>query len=600
DAPVAEKAMKTAERLAHLSDVLTPAYAKETGSQSAQSGKSDANSIESLLLNLANNEMQVQQQKVNAHMPRKPTRMKLLYEDHKQSGTSGRSSSAMSGYKEPASLTKSETAKVQHQQSKLPRPPLPPTPQQSVQKSNASLSQVGLWSSRSSVQSAGNSFTSSFTASIESMREQSARTEEANRSRGSGSMLFGPRGMPESRSSSRAQDMYAQSSFASLYSVSDNGTAAQTRSDHEAAISEARQLLDGIPSPTEHGIGAHEADYLFDDDEDDEGNDKGVESKLQSMLSPASENSARFASYPSTVSSGTSVHSTSKRLPAIPSTTNNSLVSDTSSCGLGGMGSAGDLTQLHRSWYSSTDSLNLAGGGALKSPGIGDEDEEDGVDGDVYAPRLTKTKSRIRPTTGSVRTSEAPINGSVTANQPDMSPTEQHQQQQQQQQYQYQQQNFAYEQNLDTQSMMGTINGPPVGVPYGYATSQPMYTMGTSGAYMEPAMYANAQPVYAGYDNTGRPVSAYGQQMYYPQPEQVQANYYDPMQAAPSPGFMPHMDANNSYGRQRSYTVGEHVADRRASPLPQTRVQQSIAIPAPQSMPATQTQRPASFDGGST
>ncbi|KAJ2165223.1 hypothetical protein GGF45_006003, partial [Coemansia sp. RSA 551] len=116
ETPIAEKAMKTAERLAHLSDVLTPSYAKDTETQSNQP---DANSIESLLLNLANNEMQVQQQKVHAHMPRKPTRMKLLYEDHAQS-VSVRSSSAMSTYKEP---------KPSVPKTKLPRPPLPPTPQ---------------------------------------------------------------------------------------------------------------------------------------------------------------------------------------------------------------------------------------------------------------------------------------------------------------------------------------------------------------------------------------------------------------------------------------------------------------------------------------
>ncbi|KAJ2542717.1 hypothetical protein GGF49_002667 [Coemansia sp. RSA 1853] len=559
ETPIAEKAMKTAERLAHLSDVLTPAYAKDTDTQSSQQ---DANSIESLLLNLANNEMQVQQQKVHAHMPRKPTRMKLLYEDHAQSGMSVRSSSAMSTYKEPKPEPKA-------QKSKLPRPPLPPTPQR-AHKSDASLSQTGLWSSRSSLQSANNSFTS-FTSSIESMHEQSVRTEEAGRSRASSSMLFGPRGMPGSRSSSRVQDMYAQSSLASLYSVSDSG-AAQTRTDHEAAISEARQLLDGIPSPTEHGTSAHEADYLFDDIDSGEKDD----SKLQSMISPASENSVRFASYPSTVSSSASVNTTSKRLPTIPSTANNSLVSDTSSCGLNGMGSAGDLTELHRSWYSSTDSLNLAGGGALKSPGVVDDDD---VSGDMYAPRIAKTKSRIRPTTGSVRMSEAPTSPvALTNHQPDVP----------------QQQHYAYQQYPDTQSM-GTVNAPSVGVPYNYGTSQPMYSM-ASGAYMEP-VYANAAPSYAGYDNAGRPVSAYGQ-VYYSQPEQVQANYYDPMQSMPSTGFVPPMSVNDSYGRPRSYTAGAPVMDQQASPQLQMGPQ-GIPIQAPQSMPATQ-QRSASFDATST
>ncbi|KAJ2168495.1 hypothetical protein IW145_000427 [Coemansia sp. RSA 521] len=551
ETPIAEKAMKTAERLAHLSDVLTPSYAKDTETQSNQP---DANSIESLLLNLANNEMQVQQQKVHAHMPRKPTRMKLLYEDHAQS-VSVRSSSAMSTYKEP---------KPSVPKTKLPRPPLPPTPQR-AHKSDVS-SQAGLWSSRSSLQSANNSFTS-FTSSIESMHEQSVRTE-VGQSRAS-SMLFGPRGMPGSRSSSRVQD-YAQSSLASLYSVSDN-SASQTRTDHEAAISEARQLLDGIPSPTEHGVSSHEADYLFDDIDDD----KDVDSKLQSMISPASENSVRFASYPSTVSSSASVNTTSKRLPTIPSTAYNSMVSDTSSCGLNGIGSAGDLTELHRSWYSSTDSLNLAGGGALKSPGVVDDDDE--VSGDMYAPRIAKTKSRIRPTTGSVRMSEAPNSPAALAHQPEVP-----------------QQNFAYQQYPDPQPM-STVNAPPVSVPYNYGTSQPVYSM-TTGAYMEP-VYANAAPVYAGYDNTGRPVSAYGQ-VYYNQPQPVQANYYDPMQSMRSSGFVPPMSVNDTYGRPRSYTAGAPVMDRQASPQLYT-TPQNIPIQAPQSMPATQ-QRSASFDATST
>ncbi|KAJ2319988.1 hypothetical protein IWW52_001640 [Coemansia sp. RSA 2704] len=601
NAPAAEKAMKTAERLAHLSDVLTPSYAKGTESQSAQSSGADENSIESLLLNLANNEMQVQQQKVQAHMPRKPTRMKLLYEDHAQPGTTGRSGSAMSGYKE---ATKQPAAAAQPQAA--PRPPLPPTPQHAAQKSEASLGQAGIWS-RSSLQSLGNSYTSSFTSSIDSMRDQSARTEEANRMRNSGSMLFGPRGMPESRSSSRSQDRQAHASFASLYSTSDSGTVGQARAEHEAAISEARQLLDGIPSPTEHG--AHEADYLFDDDDDDDNEVKDAASKLQSMISPASENSSRFASYPSTVSSQASV-STSKKLPAIPSTADNSLVSDTSSCGLAGLGSAGDLTQLHRSWYSSTDSLNLAGGGGIKSPGIRDDDDDDeAVNGDVYAPRMAKTKSRIRPTTGSVRMSEAPTSAGIPASQAGLPPIQQQQYQQQQQYSQPAQ--VVYEQYAAPPSMMGSVSGPPpVGVPYSYVTSQPMYTMGTTGAYAGPAMYGNTPSMYSGYDPAGRPVSAYDQQMYYNQPEQVQANFYDPMQTpqpiSAAPGnplqaaFVPPASTDGGYGRPRSYTAGAHIADPRASPQPQPRSQQGIAIPSPQSIPAAQPQRPASFDGSST
>ncbi|KAJ2852218.1 hypothetical protein IWW36_000359 [Coemansia brasiliensis] len=593
DAPVAETTMKTAERLAHLSDVLTPSYAK--GSSTAELQSNDENSIESLLLNLANNEMQVQQQKVQAHMPRKPTRMKLLYEDHSQSGTSGRSSSAMSGYQSSPKSNKQPSAKPSGANSantNSPRPPLPSIPQRTAQKSD--VGQTGLWSSRSSMQSFKSSFTSSFTSSIESMREQNARTEEANRNRSSGSMLFGPRGMPGSRSSSRAQDAFVQS-FASLYSTSDQGTVGQSRAAHEAAISEARQLMDGIPSPTEHGVHTtHEADYLFDDEDDDEEEVKEISSKLQSMISPASESSARFASYSSTVSSQAS--ESAKRLPTIPSTANNSIVSDTSSCGLAGIGSAGDLTQLHRSWYSSTDSLNLAGGGALKSPGIADDD----ADGDVYAPRMAKTKSRIRPTTGTVRMSEA-LSGATTVAPATTSPpppagledTTPHIEQP------YMPPNGQPQMMYDQYGNAHPINAS-------YAPVQPMYMH--QPMYVPQSGYATPPAMYTGY---GQPMSAYtGQPMMYGnQAEPVQASYHDPMYGSVSNGagsalqaaFIPPVSTDSGgFARPRSYTVDAQTIDPRASPQTLAPSQHRMSMAAPQSIPAAQMQRPASFDGGSS
>ncbi|KAJ2455223.1 hypothetical protein EV183_000958 [Coemansia sp. RSA 2336] len=586
DAPVAETTMKTAERLAHLSDVLTPSYAK--GSSTAEQQPSDENSIESLLLNLANNEMQVQQQKVQAHMPRKPTRMKLLYEDHSQSGTSGRSSSAMSGYQDAPRSTKppAKALEASSAKSSSPRPPLPSIPQRTGQKSD--MSQSGLWSSRTSMQSFKNSFSSSFTSSIESMREQNARTEEANRNRSSGSMLFGPRGMPDSRSNSQVQDAFVQS-FASLYSTSDQGTVGQSRAAHEAAISEARQLMDGIPSPTEHGVHtAHEADYLFDDEDDDE-DVKEISAKL--MISPASVNSERFASYPSTASSQASDNA--KKLPTIPSTANNSVNSDTSSYGLAGVESAGDLTQLHRSWYSSTDSLNLAGGGALKSPGV----VEDDVDGDVYAPRMAKTKSRIRPTTGTVRMTEA-LSGATTVAPAATMP--------------------AVPEN--TASYMEQPYVPPNGQPqmvydqygnaqpanFGYAPTQPMYMH--QPMYVSQPGYGTPPVMYAGYS---QPMPAYTAQpmMYGSQPEPVQASYHDPMYGSVSTGaenalqaaFIPPASADSGgFARPRSYTTDAQTANPRASPQPIAPSQHRMSLVTPQSIPASQTQRPASFDGGSS
>ncbi|KAJ2884099.1 hypothetical protein H4R27_002323 [Coemansia aciculifera] len=407
EAQVAQEAMKTAERLARLSDVLTPAYAKQQNGPSSGNGKpakdpNSADSIESLLLNLANNEMQVQQQKIQAHMPQQPTRMKLLYEDHTRPGSSiGRSSSTMAG------SIKENTQK--QPSAKAAAPP----------GHDLSLSQIGLWvppSSRTSTTRSNGpvSYNSSFTSSMESMREATLRTEEAAKNRSSGSMLFGPRGMPQpnasSRSSSRALDdmpppkseqstirstytanssqeaFGRQVSFTSLYSLSDaTGTVnsshkASARAAHEAAISEARQLMDGIPSPIEQGGRApHEAEYLFDDD-DDEMDSKYAAvdtTKIQMLMSPSSENSARFVSYASTVSSQVSsvAESTrSKRLPTVPLSASASMASDASSIGLAGLNrsSVGDLSQLHRSWYSSTDSLNLAGGG-LRSVDIDDD-----------------------------------------------------------------------------------------------------------------------------------------------------------------------------------------------------------------------------------
>ncbi|KAJ2749398.1 hypothetical protein IWQ56_007237, partial [Coemansia nantahalensis] len=270
-----------------------------------------------------------------------------------------------------------------------------------------------------------NSSDSSFTSSLESMREAAARTEESTRQRNSGSMLFGPRGMPlasSSRASSRAQDraaggsagsqlhlasndsysqIGAHASFASLYSLSDAAStiASPSRKAHEAAIAEARQMLDGIPSPTEQNAFApHEADYLFADS-DNEDAEAAADAKLQVMISPESEVSARFASHTSTVSSRTSMaeSSTSRHLATVLSTAENSLVSETSSVGLAGQSSIGDLTNLHRSWYSSTDSLNIAGGGVLGSPRPADDAC---ASVDAYAPRMAKTKSRIRPTMG--------------------------------------------------------------------------------------------------------------------------------------------------------------------------------------------------------
>ncbi|KAI9506838.1 hypothetical protein BX070DRAFT_231924 [Coemansia spiralis] len=428
--------MKTAERLARLSDVLTPAYIKQQntsangalGSNGKQaSDPNDSNSIESLLLNLANNEMQVQQQKVHAHMPKKPTRMKLLYEDHSNPGSVGRTSS-INAHKETN----------QKQPAQLPTPNIQKKQQQQKQM-DTKLGQAGLWAPPQPSSYSNNSSqifgSTSFTSSIESMREATLRTEEASKNRNSGSMLFGPRSMPASASSRpssrtqdsstrsehstvRSQDNFSQldidnnSSFGSLLSTSDaNSTIARaSRAAHEHAISEARQLMEGIPSPTDLGSSSHhEAEYLFSDAEDDKDEGFAVDSsKFNSMISPSSEHSARFVSYSSTVSSqasdtGESIKS--KRLPAIPSSTNLSLVSDTSSVGLAGQSSMGDIAQLHRSWYSSTDSLNLLGGGAsLKSPDVDDRDTDE-LDNqqDMHAPRMAKKKSRIRPMEGTLR-----------------------------------------------------------------------------------------------------------------------------------------------------------------------------------------------------
>ncbi|KAJ2726516.1 hypothetical protein GGI07_000458 [Coemansia sp. Benny D115] len=631
EAPVAQEAIKTAERLARLSDVLTPAYAKQQSEANGSLGNgasdpNDANSIESLLLNMANNEMQVQQQKIQAHMPQKPTRMKLLYEDHSHPDGSGRSSS-MTNYADlPSKQHSTPTSKPQNTQAKARQLPLPkPQQQKSAHKSSQSidmsLSQIGLWApSRSSTQSSGGSQnngsgnSNAFSASIESMREATLRTEEASQNRSSGSMLFGPRGMPQqpsshSRSSSRANDNSMRSepstlrspfttitsydafnpndsrtSYASLYSQGEyNSTVAKAaRAAHEAAISEARQMLDGIPSPIEHGREVrHEAEHLFNDDcvEDDsyEASDVG---KFQSLISPASENSARFMSYADTVSSRVSsvAESTnSKRLPMIPSTANGSMVSDTSSVGLvgGQNSSAGDLTNLHRSWYSSTESLNIYGGGGLKSATIDEvHDEEDEDQADSYAPKSTKNKARIRALSDTppkstandtvtnipasvpgdeqysgnydtrydiasdfqrmmnLSTNSPNLYGSVStgpyaassivesqSSMSEMNPA-QTQQMHQQQSLQEQPQRIY---NTPPNSQPGAVNGGPMAV--GYMT--PVHTAYANGVVSQ----GYAQPVYSGVDANGRPYSAYQPQsqqqpMYYAQQYQPQPQQY--------------------------------------------------------------------------
>ncbi|KAJ2743562.1 hypothetical protein GGI20_003644 [Coemansia sp. BCRC 34301] len=538
EAPVAQEAMKTAERLARLSDVLTPAYAKQQqsglGSANGKSAKDPnaSDSIESLLLNLANNEMQVQQQKIQAHMPQKPMRMKLLYEDHTQPESSiGRSSSVVAGNFKDAAQKQPPRAKAQ------------------LSPHDLSLSQAGLWapppptSRTSTARSNGPvSYNSSFTSSMESMREATLRTEEATKNRSSGSMLFGPRGMPNasSRSSSRALDdmppkseqstmrstysanssqeaLGRQVSFTSLYSLSDvTGTVssshkASARTAHEAAISEVRQMMDGIPSPVEQGARplAHEADYLFDDDDDDEDGAKYAAvdtTKFQAMMSPSSENSARFVSYASTVSSQVSsvAESTkSKRLPTVPFSASASMASDASSLGLAGLNhnSVGDLNQLHRSWYSSTESLNLAGGG-LKS----EEDDTD-IDDTAFASTTAHERPQAKRTV-SVGNDSNTVNAQIG-------------QQQQQQQYSG---NYdtRYDIATDFQRMMNVSStdtsnyyggsGPSMRAASSTVTDMPLDSNPSrAGSQAQPLPQASAtlayyqQPVYDSYQQQQQP-----------------------------------------------------------------------------------------------
>ncbi|KAJ1964674.1 hypothetical protein GGI12_001276 [Dipsacomyces acuminosporus] len=449
DAATTEEAMKTVERLARLRDVLTPSYMKPV-EQSSSAGDENAgahrphdpnsaDSVESLLLNLANNEMQVQQQKIQAQMPRQPTRMKLLYEDHTQPGGVGRSASSLSTHRDTPQ--KQQQQQQQQPRSVDSRQPRPGNLASAHNTKHHDLSQNQAYSDR-------------FSASIESMREATLRSEEASKGRGSGSMLFGPRGMPSSSSprpssrvhdpslrsdnstlhasySASVQDAFGSSgnlsaSYTSIYSQADaaGSVGLSAPIERQPSLSGARQLMEGIPSPTEVPQGTrHEAEYLFDDDEDDsyEPSEAG---KIHSMISPQSESSANFMTYNSTVSSQSSSVSPSaagstrsKRLPAIPSSKNNSLISDASSIGLAGDSSVGDLTQMHRSWYSSTDSLNLQGGG-----GLHDATDDEGDDQDTYAPKAAKNKLRIRPIASSVQQQqpqsvhESPVQYSAESN----------------------------------------------------------------------------------------------------------------------------------------------------------------------------------------
>ncbi|KAJ2781304.1 hypothetical protein GGI15_003248 [Coemansia interrupta] len=603
--------MQTAERLARLSDVLTPAHVKQNQQQNGGGNDKggdphDANSIESLLLNLANNEMQVQQQKIQAHMPQKTTRMKLLYEDHTRPDSAGRSSSLSSyadtAQKPPVASGRPPIPQQQQRPAKqMPVPPQQPSKTKTQKNSSLdmSLSQIGLWSPRTTAPSGVSNYSnSSFASSIESMREATLRTEQSTQNRSSGSMLFGPRGMPaapSSRSSSRVNDSArsehstlrspfttvsshggfspgSSQSFASLYSQGDvGGTAARSaRVAHEAAISEARQMLDGIPSPVEQPASlAHEAEYLFDDDDDDDEYAEPVRNggKLQTMISPASENEGRFAYYASTVSSRVSSvaeSAGSKHRPSQPPTASASMVSDTSSAGLAGHESSiGDLTQLHRSWYSSTDSINgLNGGGGGRTRSSTIDEDDDGRE-DAYAPRVAKNKARRRPHSGT-------ISGSVAADSAvDIAKASAVGQGQYAGNY-----DTRYDVAVDFQRLLNisgsTQNLYSSGVADTRAASslaevssvassyQPMYVSrsGSVAGYVTPVQmgYANVAPasqgyvqaVYSGVDANGRPYSAYQQypqmvaapqmmvtpQQHYQQVPvamngQVQAGYYD-------------------------------------------------------------------------
>ncbi|KAJ1943034.1 hypothetical protein FBU59_003027 [Linderina macrospora] len=381
------------------------------GSQNVPNSSTDgAGSLESLLLNLADNEQQVQQQRIQSQIPRQPTRMKLLYEDHTQPGQPARSASSMTQYQNPVSLPQ--------RQQPVQNSPAPP------QQHQFPMAQIGLWQvPRASSQMSTIQSGSEFDASFESMREAAVRAEEAgSHNRPSSSLLHGPRSMPMAESpraradsSLRSEDdayraAYAvpppphqdgygqtmQASYASMYSHS--GTANSIDAPSASMVSPAAaspssgflepcgdSRVDKIPSPAEDTPRGkrHEAEYLFEDSDDE---------RPQAMLSPTSEGSNKFSSYVSTSSTGSAETTQSKRLPMIPASKNSSVVSDLSVSG----GDREENSMLHRSWFSSTDSVNLVGGGGLRAAADRSESES-------YKPKATKNKARNRPNAGSVR-----------------------------------------------------------------------------------------------------------------------------------------------------------------------------------------------------
>ncbi|KAJ2394347.1 hypothetical protein GGI05_002076 [Coemansia sp. RSA 2603] len=604
DAPVAQQAMQTAERLARLSDVLTPAHVKQSQQLSGGGGKNDdahdANSIESLLLNLANNEMQVQQQKIQAHMPAKTTRMKLLYEDHVRPDSAGRTSS-LSSYNEPSKPAASSRPPIPHPRPTKQIPALPtqqPKPQHQKNSSlDMSLSQIGLWTPRTTNSQAITSASSSFASSIESMREATLRTEVLAANRSSGSMLFGPRGMPPSRASSRANDTQrsehstlrspfttvssgfsaGSQSFGSMYSA-DTGSARSARVAHEAAISEARQMLDGIPSPEEHR--GHEAEYLFDDFDEPQRTGK------PQMISPASEASGRFVYNTSTVSSRESFE------PNLP-TASASVVSDASS-GLGHESSTAELPTLHRSWYSSTDSIDVLGGSAqstsqsstlsqsaAQTPAVATERQayagsfasQYDVAGDVQ--RLLNisgsTQNLYAASTVDSRAASSLADASLVAG--------------------------GYQQPVQWQQPVYVARSPSVA---GYATPVQGYVVpGQMGyANVVPQQQGYVQAVYTGVDANGRPYSAYQQhppqqlypqqqqlypqqQQLFPQQQQVQQQQYQQVPVAAN-GQSPqnYYDPAVSFAQQRPTSMAQ-TPDFASRPRSRTTGATSVAAPAP-------------------
>ncbi|KAJ1912972.1 hypothetical protein H4219_005400 [Mycoemilia scoparia] len=261
----------TADRIARLRNVLTPGYSgpSNNGSKCSMSAESEDNEtkdldIESLLLNMANNEIEYHKQQQDQHKPKPSAKIRFLYEDH--------------------SIDKQEA---------------PPTPKSGNNSLNNKPNRNTSTNSNSSIGNISLNSKGSTLTSINSLK--------------SGSMLIGPRAMPKSkpnkepsvsniefknysRSNPRMPDSPHSSPDSTLNSKYSIGSSNYGSINNESVVDDRRNfggsftasgqkinVTSMVYSDNSHNnqsretmkSEAHDAEYLFEDGDVNEGFDSG-------------------------------------------------------------------------------------------------------------------------------------------------------------------------------------------------------------------------------------------------------------------------------------------------------------------------------------